>query len=128
MILVDTNVLVAATNPTDRNQRVAAELLRSASEPLLVPSTVVAEACYLIDRYLGSAAEARFLRAFGAGDLRFIELNSADLDRMAELVDKYGDLRLGGTDASLVAVAERLGVSTVATFDRRHFTVVRRHT
>ena len=65
MILVDTNVLVAATNPTDRNQRVAAELLRNAREPLLVPSTVVAEACYLIDRYLGSAAEARLSERSG---------------------------------------------------------------
>ena len=35
------------------------------------------------------------------------------------------DLGLGGTDASLVALAERLGLTTLATFDRRHFTVVR---
>jgi predicted nucleic acid-binding protein len=28
-------------------------------------------------------------------------------------------------DASVVAVAERLGIGTVATLDRRHFTVVR---
>jgi predicted nucleic acid-binding protein len=32
---------------------------------------------------------------------------------------------LGGVDASVVAVAERLGIRTVATLDRRHFTVVR---
>jgi hypothetical protein len=35
------------------------------------------------------------------------------------------DLPLGTTDASVVAVAERLGVSEIATLDRRHFTVVR---
>ena len=44
---------------------------------------------------------------------------------MAELTERYADLGLGGTDASLVALAERLGLTTLATFDRRHFTVVR---
>ncbi len=28
-------------------------------------------------------------------------------------------------DASIVAIAERLGIRRIATFDRRHFTVVR---
>ena len=32
---------------------------------------------------------------------------------------------LGGTDASVVALAERHGAIRVATLDRRHFTVVR---
>lgn len=48
-----------------------------------------------------------------------------DLRRMAELVDQYGDLPLGTTDASVIALAERLGEREVATLDRRHFTVVR---
>lgn len=48
---------------------------------------------------------------------------------MAELVTEYADLGLGTTDASVIAIAERLGVSEVATLDHRHFTVVRpRHT
>lgn len=32
---------------------------------------------------------------------------------------------MGGTDASIVAIAERLGVTQIATLDRRHFGVVR---
>jgi predicted nucleic acid-binding protein len=44
---------------------------------------------------------------------------------MAELVGQYADLGLGGVDASLVAVAERLDVREIATLDRRDFTVVR---
>jgi uncharacterized protein len=38
---------------------------------------------------------------------------------------QYADLPLGSVDASVIAVAERLGVMTVMTIDRRHFTVVR---
>jgi predicted nucleic acid-binding protein len=40
---------------------------------------------------------------------------------MAELVETYADFPLGTTDAAVVAVAERLGVSEIATLDRRHF-------
>lgn len=38
---------------------------------------------------------------------------------------QYADLPLGSVDASVVAVVGRLGVTTVMTIDRRHFTVVR---
>jgi uncharacterized protein len=44
---------------------------------------------------------------------------------MADLVEQYADLPLGGTDAAVIAIAERLQLDTVATLDRRHFSVVR---
>ena len=44
---------------------------------------------------------------------------------MAELPAQYADLPLGAVDASVVAVAERLGVITLLTIDCRHFSVVR---
>ena len=37
----------------------------------------------------------------------------------------YQYLRLGGTYAGLIAVAERLGVTRITTLDHRHFRVVR---
>jgi len=45
--------------------------------------------------------------------------------RIAELVGTYRDLPLGTVDASIVAAAERLDLTSVATFDRRHFGVVK---
>ncbi|MDI3421937.1 PIN domain-containing protein [Streptomyces luteolus] len=38
---------------------------------------------------------------------------------------KYADFPLGSVDASVVAVAERLGLTEVATLDHRHFSAVR---
>lgn len=49
----------------------------------------------------------------------------ADWLRIAELVARYRDLPLGTVDASVVTAAERLGITEIATLDRRHFTVVR---
>ena len=63
----------------------------------------------------GAAQEAAFLRSFGTGFLTAAELTPADLVRSAELVEQYADLPLGGADASVVALAERLGITQVTT-------------
>jgi uncharacterized protein len=43
---------------------------------------------------------------------------------MVELVAQQLDLPLGSVAASVVAAAERLGITEIATVDRRHFSVV----
>jgi uncharacterized protein len=97
--------------------------LRRADLELVVPALVVAEVTYLVGRRLGSRAEARFLR--GLGEVEVEAPISDEWERVAELVDDYADLPLGGTDASVVALAERLDTGAVITLDRRHFSVVR---
>lgn len=82
----------------------------------------------MIDRFLGAAAEAAFLDSVGmrpAYRFQLAELVDVALRRMAELVRRYADRRLGGTDASVIAVCERLSVATVATVNRRDFANVR---
>jgi hypothetical protein len=54
------------------------------------------------------------------GTLRVESLIRDDWARVRDLVDQYGDLPLGGTDASLVAIVERLRVPRIATVDRTH--------
>ena len=97
-----------------------------------VPATVLAETCYLIDRALGPLAEAAFLDSVGLGPdyaFQLVELVDSDLRRMSGLVRQYADLRLGGTDASVIAICERLGIVTVAMVNLRDFATVRpRHT
>jgi hypothetical protein len=92
---------------------------------MLVPATVVAEVGYLLAREGGATVEAAFLRSLADGDFAAVELTRIDYVRMAELVGQYANLPLGTTDASVVAVAERLGVGELATLDRRDFSVVR---
>jgi len=64
------------------------------------------------------------LRSIRAGQV-VVPLTAADLDRMVELVETYGDFPLGLVDASVIAVAERLNADAIATLDHRHFSVVR---
>jgi len=89
-----------------------------------VPSLVITEVAYLIDSRLGADAEVRFLGDLAAGAFAVEPVGPADWLRIAELVGRYRDLPLGTVDASVVAVGERLGITEVATVDRRHFSVV----
>jgi uncharacterized protein len=127
VILVDTNVIVALADRSDTAHELCRRWLEEQTDELALPITVLAEACYLIDRFGGPNAEAQFLDSVGSEPARrrSVNLIDADLRRMSELVRQYADRRLGGTDASLVAVAERLGVATIATINRRDFDNVR---
>lgn len=128
MILCDSAPLVAAGNRNDPLNRACIDLftgLRLAGRRLLLPATVAAEVGYMIERYGGPQVEAQFLSGVAAGDFEPIDLTADDYERMAQLVTQYADLPLGTTDASVIALAERLNVSEIATLDRRHFTVVR---
>lgn len=71
------------------------------------------------------ATEAAFIREVRRGTFELVTPTNVDLGRIEELVLKYADLPLGTTDASVIATAERFGVSDVATIDRRHFRIVR---
>lgn len=74
---------------------------------------------------VGPAMETQFLYGVAQGDFEPVDLTAADYERMAELNEQYEDLPLGTTDASVIALAGRLGITEVATLDRRHFTAVR---
>jgi uncharacterized protein len=125
LIIIDTGPLVAAADADDKQHARCVEMFRTARRPWLVPEPVIAEVCYLLERERGSRVEAAFLRSFGQGSFTLAPLTLADTDRMAELVETYADFPLGGVDAAVIAIAERLNVPTIATLDRRHFTAVR---
>jgi predicted nucleic acid-binding protein len=94
-------------------------------DQLVVPVSVVVEASFLIERHLGPTAEARFLGSLAPAGLVVEQLGQDDLARMAELVATYADTPLGAVDASVIAIAERIGATTLISLDRRHFSVVR---
>lgn len=126
---MDAGPLYAYVDADDDHHHECLGLLESHPGPLLVPVLVVTEVVYLLGTRLGPDAEVKFLGDFAAGNLIAEKVAAEDWLRTAELVRRYRDLPLGTVDASVVAAAERLAISQVATLDRRHFTVVRpRHT
>src|SRR5882757_11585700 len=115
-------------NADDKHHERCATLWDDARSHFLVSPLIAAEVCYFLARDLGPDVEASFLESFSAGQLILAKLTERDITRMVELVRKYADLTksgIGGADASVVALAERLRITEVATIDRRHFQVIR---
>lgn len=126
MIVVDTGFLVALLDADDRHHERCTTWLVANDEALVVPVPVVTEACYFVERDGGPETEAAFLESFGPGEtFEMAEVRPRDWIRVVELIRTYADLPLGVVDASVVVIAERLGVTEIATLDHRHFTVVR---
>ncbi len=125
MLIVDTGVLVATADRNDNDHQACRTLLETDDGPLITTAMIIAEAAYMIDRQVGPAGELALYDSIIDGTLRIETLTSTDWQRVRELVDRYQDLPLGGSDASLIAIAERLGATRIATLDHRHFRVVR---
>lgn len=122
LAVVDAGPLYAAADADDQDHLASRAALTRADLRLVVPALVIAEATYFVGRRLGAVAESQFLR--GIGELDVEGPTSEDFVRIAELVERYADFPLGGTDASVIALAERLDAPTVVTLDRRHFAAV----
>jgi predicted nucleic acid-binding protein len=120
--IVDAGPLYAATDLDDADHDRCIDVLRRRDLQLVIPTMVVAEATYFVGQRLGPTAEAAFLRAVAG--LEVEPPSVEDWLRMADLVDRYGDFPLGGTDASVIALAERVGAAVVITLDRRRFAAV----
>lgn len=125
MLIVDTGPLVAIADADDRHHRVCVDLVAGDVGPLLTTALVVAEAGWLIRRQLSIEAEVALYRSIAAAQLHIEPLSERDWDRVGDLLEQYSDLGLDAADASVVAVAERLGLTTVATLDVPDFHVVR---
>lgn len=124
-LILDTGPLLAAIDAADPDHGACAALLQDATEDLVVPALVLAELDYWCGRRLGAGAWLTFLDDVIAGAFRIECPTTSDLERCRGLQDQYADLSLGVVDASVIALAERIGERRIATLDHRHFGVVR---
>jgi uncharacterized protein len=69
--------------------------------------------------------ECTFLREIATGRIAIFQLETAHLDRMTDLIERYADLPMDLADASLVVLAEQIGHGRILTVDRRDFSVYR---
>jgi uncharacterized protein len=125
VIVVDSGVLIATADVDDQYHFACTQLLDERGDEFIVPAAVVVEVCWMLGRHVSTELEAEFLASIADGELRVEPLDADDYRRMSELVDTYRNLPLGAVDAAVVALSERLAVTTVASIDRRDFSIVR---
>lgn len=126
-VLVDTGILYALADADDGWHDRARSWVEQCSELLIVPVTVLPEVTYLLHTRLDAQAELAFVQSVAGGELETEDLQRQDLARCVDVMRRYPEI--GFVDATMVVIAERLKVATIATTDRRHFGVVKpRHT
>ena len=123
--LLDTSFLFALADSSDRNHARVLAVASNLESPLILPSPVLPEICYLLASRLDHAAMRRFLVELVASDTILEPVRRADLDRANELLATYADSHLDYVDAALIAIAEREGIVQVLSLDRRDFSMVR---
>ncbi|MGH8896689.1 MAG: type II toxin-antitoxin system VapC family toxin [Egibacteraceae bacterium] len=125
MLICDTGPLYASLNRKDDDHTRCLGLLEQHRGPLVVPSPVLAEVCWLLESRIGPDAEAAFLDSVSARELELAELSDDDVSRMADLVRRYRAFPLGAVDAAVITIAEHLEAMQIATLDHRHFRAVK---
>ena len=125
MVICDTGPLYALVDRSDAwHERVTAWWTAQARH-VRVPITVLPEVCYLLQTRIGAQAEQAFVRSVANGEWIIEPVESDDVIRASTLMREYLDVPLGFVDATVIAVAERLGAREILTTDRRHFSAVR---
>ena len=99
-------------------------LFEEQPETWILPWAVLPEVDYLLATQLGPKAERLFVADLAAGTYRIEWGHDRDFERAHEISTRYRALKLGLVDASVIAVAERLGAGAIATLDLRHFGLV----
>jgi uncharacterized protein len=122
-VLVDTGPIVAILSESDEHHRACVEQLRRIRGPLLTCWPVITEAAWLLRAY--PVAVGRLLSSLEGVPFKLVSLSEADLSGIAAILTKYKGLGIQLADASLAHLANREGIDTMFTLDRRDFDVLR---
>jgi uncharacterized protein len=122
-VLVDTGPLVAILSRADEHHARCVQALRDLPGPLFSCWSVITEAAWLLRDY--PAAVQQLLKSLGNGFVELLPLASLEADAIAAVLKKYANLQPQLADASLVYLANRDGIDTIFTLDRRDFSVYR---
>lgn len=125
MIVLDTSGLLAALDGSQASHREAAAALLAAEAPRLLSPFVLAELDYLLTTRVSPRVARSWLDEVARGAYQLEPFANADVEAAGLILDRYADLGLGLTDASLLVIAERHGCADLLTLDERHFRAVR---
>jgi len=120
-IVVDTGPIVALFKQRDRHHSRVVKFLRENPCLLVTTCHVVTEAWHL----LSGPARLGMMRWIDSGGAAVFEIDADGAKRMLRLLEKYRDRPMDIADASLVVLAERIGVNEILTIDRTDFDVYR---
>jgi len=122
-ILIDTGPIVAIFSKQDRYHQACVETVREVKTPLYTCWPVITEAAWLLR--VSPPAVQRMLSLADGSLMELLPLTGMEARTIASLMKRYETLRPQLADACLMYLAEREGIETIFTMDRRDFSVLR---
>ena len=136
MTLTDAGPLIALIDAGEPEHQRCVEALETLALPLVTTWPAFTEAISLLGRSGGSPGQDALWRMVRRAALVLATLDDDIVERSASLMEQYRDHPMDLADATLAAVAEARGITTIFTLDshfrayelpgRRHFDVVPR--
>jgi predicted nucleic acid-binding protein len=124
MIVADTGALIALFDRSDRHHDAIRRLYEDDPDRWILPWAVLPEVDYLASTHLGARAHELWLADLASGAFAVEWGRQDDLAAAERLCRRYRTLRLGFVDGVVIATAERLRASAIATLDLKHFGAV----
>lgn len=119
--IADTGFIVAFVSREDEHHRWAVDIAKNITEPLLTCEAVLAESAFhlhSVRRVLSLIKDDMLRLDFDCG---------RNLDRLAELADRYHDRAPDLADLCLIRMSELFPRHTIVTTDEKDFRVYRRN-
>lgn len=124
-VIVDAGPLVTLSDVEDPRLGVVRDFLETTQDALIISPFVLAEADYLVEKYVGIDSELNLLADMASGAFTLETFSAGDVADCRRIVERYRDLSVGLCDASLVVLASRFRTRRILTFDERHFRAMR---
>jgi predicted nucleic acid-binding protein len=125
-VIGDTSAIYALYDADDAGHPAARATIEGLHEVIRIPAPILAEIDYLLRARLGQAALLSFLDDVLEGAFVIEELETADWLYCRSLLERYASMDLGLADSCVASLADRRPNSSIFTFDRRDFSVMRR--
>lgn len=125
MIVCDTSGLIAYFDGSETQHPEIREAIDIDHGPFVISPFVLAELDYLMSARRGVKVALSMLGALTSGAWELASFDIDDVRQARGVIERYEDLNIGLTDASLVVLAARYNTNRLLTLDTRHFRAVR---
>jgi predicted nucleic acid-binding protein len=124
-LLIDSSFLFELSNTGSPKHRLAVNFLNQNRQPRVIPDVVLTETCYLLKVRISQRAVENFLDSLESPNIQLEAITKPDVKRARQVMAQYESANLDFVDCCIVAIAERLNIVQVCTFDRRDFNIFR---
>lgn len=125
MIVLDSGGLYAALDANESLHGRAVAALVTSTPPRVLSPFVLAELDYLIASRVGHAPQMALTDEIARGAYQLESFSAEDVGHAKRIMERYADLRIGLTDASVVVLANRYRTLDLLCTDERHFRSLR---